>query len=308
LQKEIDILADARDCKYVVQFFGCYLKENTLMLVMEFCDGGSALDIIQMAERNFTEDQAAAVLADMLKGLVYLHEHRVLHRDLKAANVLLTKDGIAKLADFGVSAKLAYTMQRRGTVVGSPYWMAPEVINVNDEDEEEGYDLMADIWSLGITAIELVQGEPPLFHIQQLRVIFLIPNRDPPRLEEPGKWSDEFNNFVESCLQKDPSKRKSPQELVGAHPFALKGEKNHDVLVDLMKEVGPILDQKRAEKREENLEGDSDDMGPGTMIKAGTRSGDTIGTFDTIGSDGYGTFVVNEGDAGSFGDVQVEDL
>jgi serine/threonine protein kinase len=145
----------------------------------------------------------------MVKGLVYLHSHKILHRDLKAGNILLTSQGLAKLADFGVSAKQLHTEQRVISVVGSPYWMAPEVISVQKE-KAEGYDSKADIWSMAITAIELAEGKPPLFEIASLRVIFLIPTKDPPKLQQPDKWSKEFNDFLRVCLQKNPKDRPSP--------------------------------------------------------------------------------------------------
>jgi len=194
LMNELTILKEAEECPYTVKYYGCYIKDSTLMIVMEFCDGGSALDIMNACDHTYDEDKIAAICACMVQGLIYLHSHRILHRDLKAGNILLTSDGIAKLADFGVSAKLQHTMDKKDTVVGSPYWMAPEVISVQ-KDKTEGYDMKADIWSLGITAIELAEGKPPLFEIASLRVIFLIPARDPPKLQHPSKWSPEFNDF-----------------------------------------------------------------------------------------------------------------
>jgi len=129
LQKEIDILKESSDCPYIVKYFGCYIKDTTLMIVMEYCDGGSCLDIMTLCKKPFNEDQISAITAHMIQGLVYLHSHRILHRDLKAGNVLLSSEGKAKLADFGVSAKLVQTIEKKRTIVGSPYWMAPEVIS-----------------------------------------------------------------------------------------------------------------------------------------------------------------------------------
>lgn len=113
LQKEIDILKESSDCPYIVRYFGCYMKESTLMIVMEFCDGGSCLDIMTSCKRTLTEEQISIIVNHMVQGLEYLHAHRVLHRDLKAGNVLLNSDGKAKLADFGVSAKLVNTLQKK---------------------------------------------------------------------------------------------------------------------------------------------------------------------------------------------------
>jgi len=247
LQKEMDILKECNECIHTVQYFGCYLKENTLMIVMEYCEGGSVLDLMQLCHKQLSEEQIAVICAHMLKGLIYLHSHHIVHRDLKAGNVLLTRDGRAKLADFGVSAKLTKTIEKKKTIVGSPYWMAPEVITVT-KDNQEGYDMKADIWSLGITAIEMAEGKPPLFEIASLRVIFLIPVRDPPTLKESSKWSSDCNGFLQTCLQKDARKRPTSTELL-QHPFIQMGLKNENLLKDLVTESIPMLSKARAEKK-----------------------------------------------------------
>jgi len=288
LQKEMDILKECNECLNTVQYFGCYLKESTLMIVMEYCEGGSVLDLMQLCHKQLTEDQIAVICAHMLKGLIYLHSHHIVHRDLKAGNVLLTRDGRAKLADFGVSAKLTKTIEKKKTIVGSPYWMAPEVITVT-KDNQEGYDMKADIWSLGITAIEMAEGKPPLFEIASLRVIFLIPVRDPPTLKESSKWSSDFTGFLSTCLQKDARKRPTSTELL-QHPFIQKGLKNEHLLKELTTESIPMLTKARAEKKdkkEENTE------------KQGVKSG-TIITINTstkkfAGEVGGGTTVINKG-------------
>jgi len=247
LQKEIDILKESSDCPYIVKYFGCYIKESTLMIVMEFCDGGSCLDIMNSCKKTITEDQISVIVAHMVQGLAYLHSHRILHRDLKAGNVLLTSEGIAKLADFGVSAKLVHTLQKKNTIVGSPYWMAPEVISVQ-KGKGEGYDFKADIWSLAITTIELAEGKPPLFDIASLRVIFLIPARPPPTLTVPSKWSSDFNDFLAVCLRKDPNQRPSATSILG-HPFVQKGLRKDHILQELVKECMPSLLAARNKKR-----------------------------------------------------------
>lgn len=296
LQKEIDILKEAEHCEYTVKYYGCYIKDSTLMIVMEFCDAGSCLDIINACKKTFDEDQIAAICACMVQGLIYLHSHKILHRDLKAGNVLLTSEGTAKLADFGVSAKLAYTLQKKDTVVGSPYWMAPEVISVQKE-KAEGYDFKADIWSLGITAIELAEGKPPLFEIASLRVIFLIPVRDPPTLKEKGKWSNDFHDFLAKCLQKNPSDRPTAKELL-EHPFIKRGTKNRHVLKKMVDEAMPFLIKSRAEKAKKKPDPDESDdeernsaFTPGTTITINKSTGSV-----TMSSGSYGTTVINEED------------
>ena len=143
-----------------------------------------------ICERTLTEQQIAIVMQQSLRGLHYLHMAKKIHRDIKSGNILLNHDGDCKLADFGVSAELATTMSKRKTVIGTPYWMAPEVL------QSQEYNGKADIWSLAITAIELAVGEPPHSNVHPMRAIFMIPNSDPPTLPEPERWSADFHDFI----------------------------------------------------------------------------------------------------------------
>jgi len=279
------------------------------MIVMEFCDGGSALDIMTSSKKSFPEEQISIIVSHMVEGLAYLHSHRILHRDLKAGNVLLTSTGKAKLADFGVSAKLVHTLQKKKTIVGSPYWMAPEVISVQ-KGKDEGYDFKADIWSLAITAIELAEGKPPLFDIASLRVIFLIPARNPPTLTVQELWSNDFHNFLALCIQKDPNKRPSASTLLG-HPFVQKGLNKDDVIKNVVKSCMPALlaarDKKKNGKtgkgsKEGEDNSDSDDekssIAPGTRITINTSSG----TWSSMG-----TTVLNQ-DSINGNTVEIKDI
>jgi len=264
LQREIEILKEASECNNIVKYYGCYKKENTYMIVMEYCEGGSAQDIMKLCHHTLTEDQLQVICLHILKGLKYLHSHHIMHRDLKAGNILLSADGEAKLADFGVSAKLLSTNQKKKSVLGSAYWMAPEVISV--QKDSEGYDIKADIWSLGITVIELAEGKPPLFDISSLRAIFLIPIREPPTLKEPQKWSPELSDFISKCLKKDPSQRAVVNELLH-HPFVTKGKGKENLLRDLVRECIPILSIERKKKQEKAKEdGVTEEYPPGTTI------------------------------------------
>lgn len=229
IQKEIDMLRSC-ESKYVVKYYGCCLVDTKLWIVMEYMGGGSIKEIV--AAQPMKERYISIVIREVLCALDFLHRGRKIHSDIKAANILLNDKGNVKLADFGVACSLE-SRNKAFSFAGTPFWMAPEVI------KEAGYDEKCDIWSLGITAIEIAHGEPPYFELNPQRVIMLIPQNSPPSLE--GNFSAQFKDFVKQCLVKDPAERPSTQQLL-LHPFINNNHaKSKKTLADYVAEVKPKL-------------------------------------------------------------------
>jgi serine/threonine protein kinase len=203
---------------------------------MEFCGGGSVSDCEDILDEPLTEEQIAIICRQSLRGLDYLHAQKKIHRDIKAGNILLTKTGDVKLADFGVSAQLTSTLSKKNSFIGTPYWMAPEVI------EGEHYDYKCDVWSLGITAIEMAELLPPYSEIHPMRALFQIPKNPAPKLQDITKWTPEFQDFVQRCLVKLPKERASVKELL-EHPF-ITGVRNKAVLIDLIDRCNEAVAQR----------------------------------------------------------------
>ncbi|XP_034398737.1 misshapen-like kinase 1 isoform X4 [Cyclopterus lumpus] len=223
IKLEINMLKSYSHHRNIATYYGAFIKkgpagqDHQLWLVMEYCGAGSVTDLVKKTKGNcLKEDWIAYICREVLRGLSHLHAHHVIHRDIKGQNVLLTENAEVKLVDFGVSAQLDKTIGRRNTFIGTPYWMAPEVIAC-DENPDATYDYRSDLWSLGITALEMAEGAPPLCDMHPMRALFLIPRNPPPKLKSK-KWSKRFLSFADSCLVKNHLHRPTTDALL-RHAF-----------------------------------------------------------------------------------------
>ncbi|CAH8461089.1 unnamed protein product [Schistosoma intercalatum] len=198
-----------RECRHpnIVQFYGSYLRNNKLWICMEYCGGQSMQDIYLYTRRPLEEDCIAFVSRETLQGLNFMHNRGRIHRDIKGANILLTDDGHVKVADFGVAAQLNTSIAKRTTLIGTPYWMAPEVASI--ESRGSGYDGKCDIWGVGITAIEYAELQPPMFDLDPRKALQILGSRNykPPSLQDRHKWSPLFHSFIKCCLIKAERRR-----------------------------------------------------------------------------------------------------
>ncbi|XP_058834413.1 myosin-IIIb-like isoform X4 [Topomyia yanbarensis] len=265
IEEEYLVLRDLSNHPNIPDFAGLFLKrgptveDDQLWFVLELCTGGSVTDLVQGLRNRGTRlsnNQIAYILRETVQALVFLHENHCMHRDIKGHNILLTENGQVKLVDFGVSSHLAATMARRNTSVGTPYWMAPEVIAC-EQQLDQSYDSRCDVWSIGITAIELAEGDPPLCELHPMRALFQIPRNPPPKLNHPELYSAMLSDFISECLVKDLEQRPFSKELV-THPF--------------LKTVGPYVEQVRQELKSEIQKQRSDGRAP-RQAEATTKYG-----------------------------------
>ncbi|KAJ3371463.1 Protein kinase [Kappamyces sp. JEL0680] len=196
----------------IVNYRDSFMRGGDLWVVMELMEGGPLTDIID--NNTLTEAQIAAICMESIKGLLHLHLRNIIHRDIKSDNVLLNARGAVKITDFGFCAKLSAERSKRATMVGTPYWMAPEVV------KQKEYGEKVDVWSLGIMAIEMIEGEPPYLEEEPLKALYLIATNGTPKLKNPEKCSPACKRFLEASLEVDVAKRSSTRQLLD-HPFLL---------------------------------------------------------------------------------------
>jgi len=276
VRKEVAFIKDSHS-KYIVDYYGSFLESRCLWILMEYCDCGSVRDIMYVCDSMLDELQVATVLWYAAQGLHFLHSQQKIHRDIKAGNILVNARGECKLADFGVSS---YSNVKRFTMVGTPYWMAPEIIL------EKGYDQMVDIWAIGITTIEMIEGRPPLYDMNPMRAVFTIPSRPSPTLTDPA--SPQLEDFVAKCLQKDPTMRMSAEEML-QHPFLQQIQESQlsgpeSPLMPLIQQQALVFEQrgrtKALELGNETLKSVADSLCTATKGKFDFDSGTYYGSCD----------------------------
>ncbi|KAF3431600.1 hypothetical protein FNV43_RR26331 [Rhamnella rubrinervis] len=309
IRGEIEML---QQCSHpnVVRYLGSYQGEEYLWIVMEYCGGGSVADLMNTAEEPLEEYQIAYICREALKGLAYLHSIFKVHRDIKGGNILLTEQGDVKLGDFGVAAQLTRTMSKRNTFIGTPHWMAPEVI------QESRYDGKVDVWALGVSAIEMAEGLPPRSAVHPMRVLFMISIEPAPMLEDKEKWSLVFHDFVAKCLTKEPRLRPTAAEML-KHKFIEKCKCGPSAMLPKIEKVKQIraLVTLQAQNQDPSVPEDSalatlkmnEDYGD-TVPSRPLQVASEVATSSTLskqhisdsveltGEGNFGTFIVHGGD------------
>ncbi|XP_063224253.1 serine/threonine-protein kinase mig-15 isoform X3 [Bacillus rossius redtenbacheri] len=255
IKLEINVLKKYSNHRNIATYYGAFIKksppgkDDQLWLVMEYCGAGSVTDLVKSTKgQSLKEEWIAYICREILRGLSYLHTNKVIHRDIKGQNVLLTDNAEVKLVDFGVSAQLDRTIGRRNTFIGTPYWMAPEVIAC-DENPDATYDNRSDLWSLGITALEMAESQPPLCDLHPMRALFLIPRNPPPRLKSK-KWAKKFHGFIETVLVKDYHQRPYTEQLL-KHPFIRDQPTERQVRIQLKDHIDRCKKRKQDKERED---------------------------------------------------------
>ncbi|XP_074598879.1 serine/threonine-protein kinase msn isoform X5 [Brevipalpus obovatus] len=275
IKLEINVLKKYSHHRNIATYYGAFIdksppgKDDKLWLVMEYCGAGSVTDLVKSTKGNsLKEEWIAYVCREILRGLAHLHTNKIIHRDIKGQNVLLTDNAEVKLVDFGVSAQLDRTIGRRNTFIGTPYWMAPEVIAC-DENPEATYDNRSDLWSLGITALEMAESQPPLCDLHPMRALFLIPRNPPPRLRS-RKWNRKFHSFIETVLVKDYQQRPYTDHLL-QHAFIRDQPQEKKVRIQLKEHIDKVCKFRRGGEEITAVVSDDEDDDNSNSIEDGNN-------------------------------------
>ncbi|XP_011875420.1 PREDICTED: neither inactivation nor afterpotential protein C isoform X2 [Vollenhovia emeryi] len=252
--EEYRILRDFAGHPNLPDFYGIYRRRSAkksecdeIWFVMELCEGGTVMDLVRgiiASDKRIREEHIAFILREVIKALIHLHEHNIIHRDIRGNNIVLTKEGEVKLVDFGLSRTMKSELEKRRTYIGSPSWMAPEVVGSKDS----GYDSRVDVWAIGITAIELADGKAPFEAMHPTRALFQIVRNPPPTLYRPANWSKNLNDFISECLEKNPENRPYMMEII-EHPFLSELPENDYPLTQEIKALTMDLSEKGRKQR-----------------------------------------------------------
>ncbi|KAG5306058.1 NINAC protein, partial [Acromyrmex insinuator] len=259
--EEYRILRDFAGHPNLPDFYGIYRRRSPkksdydeIWFVMELCEGGTIMDLVRgkiASDKRIQEEHIAFVLKEVIKVLIHLHEHNVIHRDIRGNNIVLTKEGEVKLVDFGLSRTMKNELEKRRTYIGSPSWMAPEMIGSKDSGVD-GYDSRVDVWAIGITAIEMADGKAPFENMHPTRALFQIVRNPPPTLYRPTNWSKNLNDFISECLEKNPENRPYMMEII-EHPFLSELPENDYPLTQEIKALTMDLSEKGRKQRKTEL-------------------------------------------------------
>ena len=292
MQQETSLMRLVNQSDYIIKYYGSYFSRetNTIWLILEYCASGSAVDLMLSMGRTLSEVEVSTIMEMVLKGLIYIHKLNLIHRDIKGANIMLSEDGYAKLGDFGIGIQMTDD-EFRTSKKGSPHWMSPQVVL------NKNYDMKTDIWSLGITCLELVEGEPPFADMNPDEVMEQIAN-NPPKAEDiidPKEHTDDFLDFVNLCLEINPKKRPSADILI-KHPFIVKLAKKRDYLKQLISKHIDEVEKFRIDKEEylaskqslenENIDDNNLESEESTHIKNSYSVGNNIISNNNINNGG----------------------
>ena len=301
-KKEINALKQSNS-PYIIKYYNSYIKNNKIWIIIEYCDCGSVLDLMRITKKTLKENEISSIIKNILKGLIFLHDQKKIHRDIKSGNILLTKNGYAKIGDFGVSTQLMHSFSKKISKIGTPYWMSPEVIS------QSNYDSKCDIWSLGITCIEMAEGKPPYSEIRTFLVMKKIISNPPKGLSNPNLWSKDFNDFVMKCLTFDPLKRPSAKDLI-KHNFITKVNNGKFVIEKLIKNsIDDINFYREKMKEYDNLSFDYNEISEKDSLENcdSDNLSNSVVYNENYSDENLKTVINNDDDNENYGSVIIKD-